>query len=548
MARYLSIVNMKMRSSLSELSRCLAALAMGLPLAAAGQAMEPLAVPVCANQRCGVIDQDGKLLLPFDNAYSILYSNRPGNSVFAAAPKARDGVWRLLGADGKPLLKSGFKQLRFLTPGYYGVSKGSKFGIIDEQGNEIQPQRFDEVYEIGESNTRFIGYEIRGKQGILSAKGEKITEAVYEDMERPVGQLVLAQRQGQRWMINLETRTEQPVAFDSLQKPGADGVMIAQDTTKQSYGLVDAQGKELIPQSGDYRLIMGSAAQGYVAFQKDHGAPCGYMDYSGKVVIQAQFAECGAFGKLGAMVQALGTEDKKGQFGLLGRQGQWLQSPRYDSAEKAGLGLLGQAYLHEVPGYSAVGRLKDPLTARYGIFSTDDGKEVFAPKHLLVGVLTPDLFVYSDEKAPKVRVNFMGSVEEMAAVGLMDRGGKSLVKPDRMMGFSLDPSGRFVLGHEGISVDAKVGLFDLQGKPLIGPEWQKIEIDPTRGYITGHEVFLDADNQQQSNLRALYDLTGRAVFTVKNLDCGAEQVVDGAGRPIWPIDPAPYCPKKQKKK
>lgn len=545
MARPLPIVNMNMRPSLSEISRCLAALALGLPLAA--QAMEPLAVPVCANNRCGVIDQDGKVLLPFDNAYSILYSNRPGNSVFAAAPKARDGVWRLLAADGKPLLKSGFKQLRFLTPGYYGVSKGSKFGIIDEQGNEIHPQRFDNVYEIGQSSTRFIAYEIRGKQGILSAKGERITEAVYEDLEQSTGQLLLAQRKGQRWMINLETGTEQPVAFDDLQEPGADGVMIAQHTTRNTYGLIDAQGKELIPQSGDYRLIMGSAANGYVAFQKEHGAPCGYMDYSGKVVIPPQFAECGPFGKLGAMAQARGTDDKKGQFGLLGRQSQWLQSPRYDSAEKAGLGLLGHAYLHEVPGYSAVGRLKDPLTARYGIFNTDDGKEVFAPNHVLIGVLTPDLFVYSDEKAPKVPVKFLGSIDEMAAVGLMDRGGKSLLPPGRLMGFSLDPSGRFVRGHEGISVDSKVGLFDLQGKPLIAPEWQNIEIDPTRGYIMGYEVFLDADNQQQSNLRALYDLKGRAVFTVKNLDCGAEQVVDGSGQPIWPVDPTPYCAKKKKK-
>ena len=539
------IMNLKMRPNLLEISRCLAALAVGVPLAASGQAMEPLAVPVCVNSRCGVIDQDGKVRLPFDNPYSNLLSNRPGNSVFAAAPKARDGMWRLLSADGKPLLKSGFKEVQLLTPGYYGVSKGSKFGIIDEQGKEIQPQRFDDVYEIGESGARYIAYEIRGKQGILNARGEKITAAVYKEMTRSSGHLVTAEREGQLWMINLETRAEQRVSFNYLNTPGPDGVMIAQDIDKHTYGLIDAQGKELIPQSDEYQLFTDSAANGYVAFRKGSGQPCGYMDYSGKVVIEPQFAKCGAFGKQSAMVQVQGSGNKDGPYKLVDRQGQWLQSPHYDSAGKAGLGMVGQVYLHEVPGYSAVGRLEDPRTTRYGIFSTDDGKEVFAPKHLLVGVLTPDLFGYSDEKTPKLRINYMGSLEELTAIGLMDRSGKPLLEPGRMMGFSLDPSGRFVIGHEGTSLDAKVGLFDLQGKPVISPEWQKFEVDATRGYILGYEVFRDADNQQQSNLRALYDLTGRAVFTVRNLDCGAEQVVDGSGRPIWPIDPTPYCAKKK---
>ena len=526
------------------MSGYLAALAISMPLAAVGQAIDKLAVPVCVNTRCGVVDQDGKTLLPFDNKYGAIYANRPGNSVFVAVPKARDGVWRLMSADGKTTIKGPFSSMRMLTPGYYGVGKGGKLGIIDDHGNEVQPFRFDDLSAIGDPGNQYIAYELGGKQGILNAKGEKITEAVYDSPSMPFGPLVLAERGGQGWLINFETRTEQAVPFDYLSKRFADGVMVSQHMKNRTYGLIDAKGKELVPQT-QYQW-MGSAGNGYVAFRKEYDDPCGYMDYSGKVVIQPKFAKCEPFGKLGAMAQARGADGKAGQYGLIGRQGQWLLSPRYDLAESAELGLIGQAHLRDIAGYAAIARKKDSDSLSYGIFSTDEGKELFALQYPLIGVLTSDLFVYSDDKAPKINVNFMGSVESMSSLGLMNRAGKVLSKPQTFMGFTRDPSGRFVLGHEGTAPDSKVALFDLRGTQLIAPEWQELEVDAERGFILANEVFVGQDNRPHSELRAMYDLTGRTIFTVKFLSCGAEQLVDGEGRPIWPANPATFCPKKKK--
>jgi len=534
-----------MKTSFTGIAKYLAVLAIGVPLAAVGQAMDNLAVPVCVNGHCGVVDQDGKTLLPFENKYGAIYSNRPGNSVVVAMPKARDGVWRLVAADGKTTLKGPFDELRLLTPGYYGMGKGGKLGIIDHQGNEILPIRFDDLSTIGDPGNQYISYEIGGKQGILNAAGEKITEAVYSDVFMPLGHLVMAQRDGQPWIINLETKAEQAVPYDYLTKPFADGVMISEHLKNRTRGLVDANGKELIRQS-EYQWL-GSAGNGYVAFRKQYDDPCGYMDYSGKVVIKPQFAKCEAFGKLGAMVQVRAAEGKTGQYGLIGRQGQWLLSPRYDMAEQAELGLIGQAHVRDVPGYAVIGRRKNADALDYGVFSTDEGKEVLAAQYPLIGVLKPDLFAYGDDKAPKVNVTFMGSMESMPSVGLMDRTGKPLAKPQNFMGFTRDPSGRFIRAHEGTAVNSRTALFDLHGIQVIAPEWQEIEVNVERGYITANEVFLDENNRPQSELRALYDLTGRAVFTVKTLSCGAEQVVDGAGRPIWPANAATYCPKKKKK-
>lgn len=532
-----------MRSSVPGLSRCLATLMVGLPLVASAQPMDKMAVPVCVNGYCGVVDQDGKVLLPFENDFNNVYSNRPGHAVFVATSSDSGGQWHLVTSDGKKTLRGPYASLLPLTPGYYAVSNGRKTGVIDDQGNELQPMRFDEVYTVGLEGKQVVVYEVGGKQGILSAAGKKLTEPVYTEVMSGSTRLGFAQRGGKQWMINLETGAQRAVAYDSLSRPSPDGMVIASNTAKQIHALVDEHGKELIP-PGKYRALTW-AGRGYVAFRHQSDGPCGYADYSGKVVIPAKFAECGSFGIAGALAQERLADGKSGKFGLIGRQGEWLLSPRYDVASEAGLSVFGQAPINHVAGYAAIAQQPNLFTVKYGLFNTNEGKELFAPTRQLAGVLTPDLFAYSNDDAPQIKVHFMGSVDVVPAVGLMDRTGKPLLAPQNYMGFVLHDSGRFLIAHEGISADAKVALLDLQGRQLIGPQWQQLEVNAERGYVLAYEVYLDEDDAKQTELRALFDLSGRAVFVVRQTDCGAQQLVDGAGRPVWPVNPAEYCPEQQ---
>ena len=532
-----------MRSSVPGVSRCLAALLVGLPLVASGQPMDKMAVPVCVNGYCGVVDQDGKVLLAFENDFNNVYSNRPGQAVFVATSSDTGGQWHLVTSDGKTRLKGPYASLIPLTPGHYAVSNGRKTGVIDDQGNELQPMRFDEVYTVGLEGRQVVVYEMGGKQGILSATGKKLTEPVYTEVMSGTARLAFAQRGGKQWMINLESGAQRAVAYDSVSQPSPDGMVIARNTAKQVHALIDEHGKERIP-PGKYRALHW-AGPGYVSFRHQSDGPCGYADYAGKVMIPAKFAECGSFGKAGALAQERLADGKAGKFGLIGRQGEWLLSPRYDAASEAGLSVFGQAAINHVAGYAAIAQQPNLLTVKYGLFSTDDGKELLAPTRQLAGVLTPELFAYSNDDAPQVKVNFMGSVDVLPAVGLMDRAGKPLLAPKNYIGFVLHDSGRFLLAHEGIGADAKVALLDLRGKELIAPQWQQLEVNTERGYVLAYEVYFDENDTKQTELRALFDLSGRPVFVVKQIDCGAQQLVDGAGQPVWPANPAEYCPEQQ---
>ena len=517
-------------------------LAFGLPLSAEAQAQASapgkLAMPLCINKHCGVIDMDGRVVLPFDNAYGAIYASRPGHSVFVARPQDEPNVWRLVSPDGKRTLAGPYEELRTLTPGLYGVSKNGKFGVIDEQGREIQPLGFDAVYAFGSHGEEISGYEQGGKDGFFDSKGRKTTEALYEDPSPYAGGLVLAKRDGRTWLVNVNTGLQRPVDFDELGTPFPDGARIAEGTgDDRTYGLVDAEGKELMAQAAHERLSWGGP--GMLAFRPLSGELCGYLDYSGKVVIPPQFSKCGSFGRKGALVQARRNEQAgvDGAIGLIGRQGEWLQTLPYDGFDgHAGLGRL-QWHTEAIPGYAAVS-----VKFRYGLFSTDEGVEILAPTHKLAGLLTPDLIVYSGVDTAAVPTYAGGIWTSSPAVGLMDRAGRTLLKSENRVALLLDSSGRFVHGQSAYSREAKASLFDLNGKQLIASKWDQLDVD-LRGHVLGFDLWRDEERRQQRSLRALYDLSGRPAFTVKKLKCGAEQAVDGKGKPIWPLNPMRHCPR-----
>lgn len=141
----------------------------------AAPSMAALSIPLCLNGQCAVIDQDAKLLVPFDNDYDNIVASAYQGTLMAA----REERWNLIQAkDGKVLRDDIGEALSLLTPNLYGFVRDGKYGVVDGQGKEVQAPRFDDIYP--NSANEFIIYEIDGKRGILDAKGKQLTEALYD--------------------------------------------------------------------------------------------------------------------------------------------------------------------------------------------------------------------------------------------------------------------------------------------------------------------------------------------------------------------------------
>lgn len=505
--------------------------------APAAVAIEKMAVPLCLNERCGVLDQDGNVLVSFDSGYANILAADFKNKIFLG----KDGFWSLASADGKTMIKPNVSaNIIALTPGYFGFSRNGKYGVMDIDGNEVQKPRFDDIYPGG--NDDFIIYEINGKRGILDAKAQDVSNAVYTTSVvygdfRKRAMLIPAERDGENWLIDLKSKRQFKTAYADVAE-FSDGHAVVLNKGRNLSGLVDANGAVVV---GLRYQWIGTPSAGLVAFREKADGACGYMDYAGKVVIDPKYAQCLAFGTKGALAQERSANGEGGKFGMIDTHGNWVLKPAYDFADSAGLTSMG--YQHDVPGYAAIGVKDGPFSIRYGIFNTDEGKVQIEPVYTQIGALGKGLFVFSDEKSPMVAMVFMDSHEQVSSVGIMDIDRKRLVEPSQFISASLDASGRFVQMVDGISKTAKVGLYDLQGHQVVPGKWEKLVVDTERGYILGYTVTAFDDGQTYEAIGALYDLQGKLRFSVETTSCGAKQVLDSGGKVIWPTEPQKYCPK-----
>ncbi|MDR2626015.1 MAG: hypothetical protein LBC37_06745, partial [Zoogloeaceae bacterium] len=154
----------------------------------------------------------------------------------------------------------------------------------------------------------------------------------------------------------------------------------------------------------------------------------------------------------------------------------------------------------------------------------------------LVTVLTDRILGFSTAESPKVSVS---EFDSLPAIGLMDYTGKVLLPPERFTMIRLDASEKFLLAV----TQGKQALIGLDGKEIIAPEWQKLETNTALGLVFAYERWQDADGNGVDILRAAYDFKGKPLFAIRTNPCGAEILLDGDGKPLWPQDATPYCSK-----
>jgi hypothetical protein len=489
---------------------------------------------ICVNGHCGVIDQSATLLVPFDNHEYDTYASFLMQDTMLLQ---KGEQWLLLDVKNKAPIKTLDKDIYLATPGYFGFGRDGKVGVMDFHGNEVQPARFDSIFTGGDG--QYIGYELNGKEGILDAHGKQLTEAVYDSLVvrqdfASRGDWVLGERGDQHWAISLKDGTQKQVEYGDMDKM-QDGHMVVTSPDRMYRGLVDATGTITI--APKYNLI-GTPSEGLVSFREKSTGPCGYMDYQGKVVIAPRFADCLPFGKKGALAKTKeGDDSSPRKYGVIDRTGAWLVQPTYEYAGEAGRSLLG--LLGHVPGYGSVFKQITPFSYTYGIYDLNQGRELVAPTYSQIGVLTPERLVFSSNDSPTVNITMLGQTEPTPAVGVMDASGKVLLKPNHFTDIKLDDSGNYLIARDGAE-DAHEALLDLDGKQLIAPQWQDLVIDQDRHIVLGYDEEGDGDDAQRM-LRAAYDLKGHPLFAIRHTECGAEQLVDGHGKVIWPADPKPYC-------
>ena len=99
----------------------------------AAPSMAALSIPLCLNGQCAVIDQDAKLLVPFDNDYDNIVASAYQGTLMAA----REERWNLIQAkDGKVLRDDIGEAPVAAHPDLYGFVRDGKYGVVDGQARK----------------------------------------------------------------------------------------------------------------------------------------------------------------------------------------------------------------------------------------------------------------------------------------------------------------------------------------------------------------------------------------------------------------------------
>ncbi|MDR1647377.1 MAG: WG repeat-containing protein [Zoogloeaceae bacterium] len=548
-----------MKSVFPRICFCLLCAILFARAVVAGEETRPLAIPVWVNGELAVLDENAKFLIPFENDFGNVIAGDFQDVFWLNINDA----WSLVSRKDGVIVSDFSENMGRLLPGVFWFGQNGKYGVVDARGNVLHPARHEDLYT--SQHGEYLFYREKDKYGILyppqqenrETKRKTMTPAHYDDIDsdawaRDHGGLVLAQRGKDSWVIDLNARTEQKVPYAKFSGVLRDGHIVVmtearqdkqgRETAPERYGLADAQGKLVVQLKYAW---LGEPSEGHIAFRAKKDGPCGYLDFSGKEVLKAQYVSCRAFGKKGALVSQEGS-DIKGKYGLIDFAGNWIVPPKYDYAYDSDVFPSGF-----LPGISFVAVESSAFFSPVGLFDTNRGEEVVPPQHLRLHILNEKLLSFVPANAPVTTIWLLGTPTQESAAGIMDWSGKVLIEPRDFNLFTLDASGKAIRAtSNGIFKGGLQAIYDLEGKELArfgaagpgdGQTWQTARIDPEAGLILIDQHTSDEENGERQVLRAAYTLTGKPLFRIETVECGAEVLEDGKGKILWPQDVTPYC-------
>jgi len=294
----------------------------------------------------------------------------------------------------------------YLFPAAVKGIGGSKWGYINEKGDFVLPPKYEMAREFQENGLAIV--QVNNLTGIINSDGYFIVKPKYDTIS-PFSEGRATVIDGEGFKVIDESGKEiSPKGYSFIGDYQGGRVVVA-NTNEQGeylYGYLNRRGKEVIPLSyesasdfqdgkalvkikgGIYALIdltgkvlksypypfVDDYGEGALAFREINDGKWGYMDESGKVIIDPQFTGTQHFVEGKAIVQ---TSDL---YGLIDREGQFIIKPHYNT-------LL---YLEEE--HYALGKAIDPerpyIGSKYAIADSEG--------HIYTGFTLNGISTYKD--------------------------------------------------------------------------------------------------------------------------------------------------------
>jgi hypothetical protein len=364
--------------------------------------------------------------------------------------------------------------LCFLTAGIlsaqqaFPVKLNKKWGLIDASGRVILPPEYDAIGEF--KHFGFAVMQRSGKVGLLNSQGTEVVQPVYEDLKMIDSSRVAVMDAGEWMIVDLQGRVVLEKGYERV-KVLSGGFLAFMRGRK--WGVVDNEGKVLSAPAFDEIL---REPQGLFLTRKNE--KYGLLAADGKELIPNHSDAIQFFN------DSLFFFKMSGQWGATDARGRIVIPPRFEGYYKVSdqfvkLMSAGRSYLYSL---ACTGVITGP---EYDNFYPFSRRHVLARKGKQLGLLDwcggMTLEIAYDEIQPHDGKTFR--VQRAGKWGLYNQQGQE-VTPLRY-DYIAPPKGPVCI----VKLAGKYGLLGKDGVELVGPEFQRIEMEgnAARAYRKGKD-------------------------------------------------------------
>ena len=369
----------------------------------------------------GVVDKDGNVIL--DNIYDSIY-DREDHFVVKLNKKTgiADKTGKIILApkyEGCYLRKDGFIQIR-----------NKKYGLADPKGKVVIKPILESTPEF--DDTGYARVEIQGKYGWINRKGKYLTEQLFDDIH-DFSEGMAAVKTGEMWgFIDDNGNFAIEPQFDFVRdfKNGISTVAIA-----GHWGIISKSGEWLAePKFDEIKEFADGMAPAKTFNLKARASKWGMIDEKAQYVIEPEFEDLDKFQGSYAKAKA------NGKWGLIDKKGNWIVKPEFDKIKNFTDGLA-----HVI---------KDGLT---GLIN-EEGETIVEPKY-------DEIFEFTDAGVAEVEIK--------RKYGFINREGKEIVAPNIKEEDQFNTETRYLWAK----VKGKWGYLDSNGgRWVIEPKYETVYV------------------------------------------------------------------------
>ena len=297
--------------------------------------------------------------------------------------------------------------------GVFTVVKDGKKGLVNIDGNEIMPCKYDNISSFSEEGLAKV--ELNRKYGYVDTRWKEVVPCKYDDADTFSEGLASVKLNGKYGLIDTQGKEVVPCRYDFVAS-FSEGLASAKLNGK--WGFIDTQGKEVIPCKYDF---VASFSEGLIK-----------VELNGKwKLIDTQGDEVSSlsYDYIEPLSEGLASVKLNGKYGFIDAQGKEVIPCKYDGAHTFSEGLASVN-----------------LNGKWGFIDTQ-GKEMIPYKYVLAYPFSEGLaYVWLNRKS-----------------GFIDTQGKEVI----LCKYDYDVVHSFSEGLASVQLNGKWGFIDTQGKKVI---------------------------------------------------------------------------------